>query len=125
MTNKLSQIMMPDGKTKYLFLGGKGGVGKTTMATSIAIWFAEHNYKTTIVSTDPTVSLSTVFQQEIGGEKKVDINLIPNLCGMNINPKDAKGVFQNRFNALASQFNNDPVEEVLGHVKFLGIKQKV
>ncbi|MEW5818415.1 MAG: TRC40/GET3/ArsA family transport-energizing ATPase [Spirochaetota bacterium] len=103
MNDKLKALIMPNGETKYLFFGGKGGVGKTTLATSTAVWFADHGYKTTIVSTDPTVSLSAMFDQEIGGDKRVPIRQVPNLCGLNINPNDAKGVFQRRLNSVVGQ----------------------
>jgi len=113
MNQQLHQLMSPDGKTKYLFFGGKGGVGKTTLATATAVWFADQGYKTTIVSTDPTVSLSAMFAQPIGGEKRVPIRHVPNLCGLNINPNDAKGVFTQRLNSMISQmagtFGNDVI----------------
>lgn len=111
MNKELFHIVLPEnGSTKYLFFGGKGGVGKTTMATATAVWFADHNYKTTIVSTDPTVSLSAVFDQEIGGEIKVPVKNVSNLCGLNINPSDAKGVFQRRLDSMMS-----PISESLGN----------
>jgi len=103
MNNKLINLMSPNGATKYLFFGGKGGVGKTTLATATAVWFADHGHKTTIVSTDPTVSLSAMFSQEIGGEARVPIRHVSNLCGLNINPNDAKGVFQKRLNSVMGQ----------------------
>ncbi|KAF0111765.1 MAG: arsenite efflux ATP-binding protein ArsA [Chloroflexi bacterium] len=103
MDNKFVNIMSPNGSTKYLFFGGKGGVGKTTLATTTAVWFADQGYRTTIVSTDPTVSLSTMFGQEIGGETRVPIRHVSNLCGLNINPNDAKGVFQKRLNSVMGQ----------------------
>lgn len=87
----------------YLFFGGKGGVGKTTMSAATAIWLADHGYKTTIVSTDPTVSLSSVFNQHIGGKEAVPIKEVKNLCGVNINPNDAKGVFQSKLTSMANQ----------------------
>ncbi len=103
MDNKLINLMSPNGGTKYLFFGGKGGVGKTTLATATAVWFADHGYKTTIVSTDPTVSLSAMFGQQIGGEARIPIRHVSNLCGLNINPSDAKGVFQKRLNSVMGQ----------------------
>ncbi len=103
MDQRLSRLMAPNGSTKYLFFGGKGGVGKTSLATATAVWFADHNYKTTIVSTDPTVSLSAMFSQDIGGEARVPIRHVPNLCGLNINPRDARGVFTHRLNSMMSQ----------------------
>lgn len=100
---ELKDLMVPGGKTKYLFFGGKGGVGKTTLATSTAVWFADHGYETTIVSTDPTVSLSAMFGQHIGGEAPAKIHGVKNLCGLNINPHDARGVFQKRLNGVMGQ----------------------
>ncbi len=100
MNAKFKDLMIPNGRPKHLFFGGKGGVGKTTLATATAVWFADHGYETTIVSTDPTVSLSAMFAQEIGGEERVPIRQVQNLRGLNINPKDAKGVFQKRLNTV-------------------------
>lgn len=84
-----------DGK-KFLFFGGKGGVGKTTMAAATAVWMAEQGYSTTIVSTDPTVSLSAIFHQDISAVEKTKINAVNNLWGVNINPSEATGLFQGR-----------------------------
>ena len=94
--NKMLELAKPKGDTKYLFFGGKGGVGKTTMAAATAVWFANAGYNTTIVSTDPTVSLSAIFRQEISATDKTAIEQVPNLRGININPSQATGVFQNR-----------------------------
>ncbi|MEI6090795.1 MAG: TRC40/GET3/ArsA family transport-energizing ATPase [bacterium] len=133
MNQELREKVLPNGSTKYLFFGGKGGVGKTTMATATAIWFADHNYKTTIVSTDPTVSLSAIFNQHIGGDITVPINTVPNLNGLNINPLDAKGVFQKRLNSFTSEisgtFNNDMVsspciEEMATFDQFVSFLEK-
>lgn len=103
MKSDIRFLVMPEGKTKFLFFGGKGGVGKTTLATSTAVWFAEQGYKTTIISTDPTVSLSAVFQQDISSHEKTGIKMVPNLCGMNINPANATGTYQGRLNNLMGQ----------------------
>lgn len=105
MNKDLINKMLPNKKTKYLFFGGKGGVGKTTMATATAVWFADHGYKTTIVSTDPTVSLSAIFAQEIGGETRMPIHHVKNLCGLNINPNDAKGIFTSRLTGVVGQMS--------------------
>ncbi len=103
MNKDLKNLMLPEGTTKYLFFGGKGGVGKTTVATATAVWFADHGYRTTIVSTDPTISLSAMFSQEIKGDVRVPIRHVSNLCGLNINPNDAKGAFQRRLNSVIGQ----------------------
>ncbi len=113
MNHPLNHLVSPNGKTKYLFFGGKGGVGKTTLATATATWFADQGFKTTIVSTDPTVSLSAMFDQPIGGEKRVPIRYVPNLCGLNINPSDAKGVYTQRLTGMMSQISSTFGNEVV------------
>lgn len=105
MNKEFRSNMLPKKTTKYLFFGGKGGVGKTSMATATAVWFADHGYHTTIVSTDPTVSLSAIFNQAIGGDATVPIRHVPNLCGLNINPTDAKGVFMKNLNSMMGQIS--------------------
>ena len=41
-----------------MFVGGKGGVGKTTSSSAIALKLADEGFKTLLVSTDPAHSLS-------------------------------------------------------------------
>lgn len=55
-------------KTKFIILGGKGGVGKTTMAAAGALSLANRypNKKILIFSTDPAHSLSDSFGETIG-----------------------------------------------------------
>lgn len=48
---------------KYYMLGGKGGVGKTSLAASLAVQLAQHGHPTLVVSTDPAHSLSDSLDQ--------------------------------------------------------------
>ena len=90
---------------KFLFFGGKGGVGKTIMAAATAIWLADQGHDTLIVATDPTVSLSATYEQKIGETEITKIDKIENLCGLNINPKKATGVFQTRLQGMMQNFD--------------------
>ncbi len=90
---------------KFLFFGGKGGVGKTTIAAATATWLADQGYNTLIVATDPTVSLSATYEQKIGETEITKISQIKNLCGLNINPKKATGVFQARLQGMMQNFD--------------------
>ncbi len=57
---------------KYIFFGGKGGVGKTVIAGATAIYLASCGKKTLLCSTNPVHSLSSCFgQQFTGGEMHV------------------------------------------------------
>lgn len=91
---------------KFLFFGGKGGVGKTTMAAATAIWLADNGQDTLIVATDPTISLSATYEQKISATDITKISMVNNLCGLNINPKKATGVFQGRLEGMMQNFTN-------------------
>ncbi len=74
--------------TKYIFFSGKGGVGKTTMASATAIHYATEGKKTLIVTTDPASNLADVFEQEIG-HKITAIKDTESLYAMEIDPDEA------------------------------------
>lgn len=57
--------MVKGNDRKYYMLGGKGGVGKTICAASLAVKFANHGHPTVVVSTDPAHSLSDSFAQVV------------------------------------------------------------
>ncbi len=70
---------------KYYLFAGKGGVGKTTMASSLALLLSK-NSKVLLISTDPAHSLSDIFEAKIGSkETKIDENLF----AIEISPEDA------------------------------------
>jgi len=80
---------------RYLFLGGKGGVGKTISASAIGIEFAKHFDRVLIVSTDPAHSLSDCFDQDLSGGEPVRIEGVKgNLFGMELNTKKGYEQFQ-------------------------------
>ena len=49
-----------------LMVGGKGGVGKTTTASALALRAAEQGRRVLLVSTDPAHSLADAFDRPIG-----------------------------------------------------------
>ncbi|VVB16769.1 unnamed protein product [Arabis nemorensis] len=59
--------MVSVSQRKYYLLGGKGGVGKTSCAASLAVKFASYGHPTIVVSTDPAHSLSDSFSQDLSG----------------------------------------------------------
>ncbi|MDR2544448.1 MAG: arsenical pump-driving ATPase GET3 [Methanobrevibacter sp.] len=75
-----------EGKTTFVFVGGKGGVGKTSISAATAIWLAKHNRKTLIVSTDPAHSLSDSLETYIGPDPKL---IMSNLYAVEIDPEVA------------------------------------
>jgi len=81
--------------TRYMFFSGKGGVGKTTMASATAIHYANEGRKVLIVTTDPASNLADVFEQEIG-HKITPIDGVQNLYAMEIEPDVATREYKDR-----------------------------
>ncbi|KAK4480337.1 hypothetical protein RD792_013408 [Penstemon davidsonii] len=86
---------------KYYMLGGKGGVGKTSCAASLAVKFANNGHPTLVVSTDPAHSLSDSFAQDLTGGTLVPVEG-PNspLFALEVNPEKSREEFRS-----ASQTN--------------------
>jgi arsenite-transporting ATPase len=74
--------------TQYIFFSGKGGVGKTSMACTHAVRYADEGKRTLIVTTDPASNLSDTFEQAIG-HQVTPIAGVPNLWAMEIDPDKA------------------------------------
>lgn len=67
-----------------IFVGGKGGVGKSTTAAALAVRMAESGERILLVSTDPAHSLGDLFGTSIGDRKR---ELLPGLHAMEIDPE--------------------------------------
>jgi arsenite-transporting ATPase len=53
---------------RYIFFGGKGGVGKTVMAGGTALWLASQGRRAILASTNPVHSLSGLLGQDVFGQ---------------------------------------------------------
>jgi len=72
---------------KYVFFGGKGGVGKTVSAGVTAQWLAGQGRRTLLASTNPVHSLSGLLGQDVFG-KHTPVSQTPNLWAYEIDTKD-------------------------------------
>jgi arsenite-transporting ATPase len=81
--------------TRFLFFTGKGGVGKTTIASTVAIQLAETGHRVLVVSTDPASNLNDTFDMTIGSSVTAVAD-IPGLSVMNIDPEAAAASYRER-----------------------------
>lgn len=87
--------MVSETQRKYYMLGGKGGVGKTSCAASLAVKFANNGHPTLVVSTDPAHSLSDSFAQDLTGGTLVPVEGPDSpLFALEINPEKAREEFR-------------------------------
>jgi arsenite/tail-anchored protein-transporting ATPase len=73
---------------RYTFFGGKGGVGKTTMAGVTAVALARQGRRTLLASTNPVHSLSGLLDQDVFG-KHVPVEGVENLWAFEIDTREA------------------------------------
>ncbi|WP_296919698.1 arsenical pump-driving ATPase [Megasphaera sp.] len=80
-------------RTKYLFLTGKGGVGKTSVACATAVALADAGHKVLLISTDPASNLQDVFSMELS-DKATPIPEAANLSVANLDPIQAAAAYR-------------------------------
>ena len=64
-----------------LFFGGKGGVGKTTCSSALALAASRAGKRVLLVSTDPAHSTSDIFERSFGADER---EVLPGLTGLEI-----------------------------------------
>ncbi|MCA1826036.1 MAG: ArsA family ATPase [Myxococcales bacterium] len=67
----LTKEILPAG-LRLLFVGGKGGVGKSTAAAALALASADSGQRTLLLSTDPAHSISDVLRTQVG-DREVEV----------------------------------------------------
>jgi len=67
ITTPMAAYLAAHSDLKYLFFGGKGGVGKTALAGAAALWLADQRKRTLLASTNPVHSLSGLLEKSVFG----------------------------------------------------------
>jgi arsenite-transporting ATPase len=104
---------------EYVLYGGKGGVGKTTMAAATGLASARDGTATLVVSTDPAHSLSDTFEIEIPASPERIRDDIP-LYAAEIDPEAAMEEDHAMFGGAGggpkdeSEYESDPADPMGG-----------
>jgi len=101
---------------KWIFVGGKGGVGKTTSSSSISIQLALNNPQKNylLISTDPAHNLSDAFGEKFGKDAR-KVTGLNNLSCMEIDPSSTVQDLSANFNTQNNNNNdiNDPLKNMM------------
>lgn len=84
-----------------LFVGGKGGVGKSTTAAALAVHMAEAGERVLLVSTDPAHSLADLFGTPVGDRER---EILPGMHALEIDPEAEVEHYLGRVSATMRRF---------------------
>jgi len=88
VSTSMADFMTAHPDLRYVFFGGKGGVGKTAMAGMTAVELARQGRRVLLASTNPVHSLSGLLDQNVYG-KQTPVNGVENLWALEIDTSEA------------------------------------
>ena len=94
MAAPLSELLDRRDDQRLVFVGGKGGVGKTSTSSAMAVRFADEGLSTLLVSTDPAHSVSDALAQDLSGGAAVPVAGCENLEVMEVQTDAAVARFR-------------------------------
>lgn len=97
----------PTDAAQFVFVGGKGGVGKTTSSSAIALSLSDKGHKTLLVSTDPAHSLGDALGVDLSSGKLVRIDTETNLWALEIDVEASLREFEELMSGINSQSLSD------------------
>ncbi len=107
-----SHFTLLDAATKYLFFTGKGGVGKTSVSSAVAIALADAGKTVLLVSTDAASNLDEMLGIELRNHP-VAVPGVPGLSVLNIDPDVAAQSYRAR---VVTQMGQMASEEAVATV---------
>lgn len=104
MEQNLKQFLDSKPNLRFVFTGGKGGVGKTVTAACLAHQFAREGKKTLVASLNPVHSLTSVFGQNLSGGQFKQVEGVPNLWAVEVDASDVVGRYRDNISVRVREF---------------------
>ena len=100
---------------RYILVGGKGGVGKTSTSSALAVKLADEGLKTLIISTDPAHSLGDALMTDLSSGRVTPIAEQGGLLyGLEVDLVQAVAEFKKIIQGLKGDGDGDSISEKLG-----------
>ncbi|MCS6788480.1 MAG: arsenic transporter, partial [Aigarchaeota archaeon] len=108
------------GGHKFVFVGGKGGVGKTVIAAALGFDATLQGKKVLLASLNPVHSLTSLFGQNLSGGRLVSIEGVKGLDAVEVEIEDIVRDYKTKMTGRLREFfrwaevpiNPDPFIEV-------------
>ncbi|MEM1945866.1 MAG: ArsA family ATPase, partial [Candidatus Caldarchaeum sp.] len=91
-------------KAKYIFVGGKGGVGKTVSAGAMAAEIARQGKRVLLASLNPVHSLSSLFMQDLSGGTFKNVQGVEGLTAIEVEINDLIERYRSNMAARLKEF---------------------
>jgi len=88
-------VLLTENPPRFLFFTGKGGVGKTTISSAMALELADAGRRVLLVSTDPASNLDEVLGCTLSNRPS-PVPGLPGLCALDIDPVAAAKAYRDR-----------------------------
>jgi arsenite-transporting ATPase len=102
--------------TRFIFFTGKGGVGKTSLSSAMAVALAGQDLRVLLVSTDPASNLAEVLASPVGRVPH-PVEGVPGLDALDIDPNAAAAAYRERIVG--------PIRGVLSDTIVRGIEEQL
>src|SRR5437867_10067740 len=100
----LLELLEQRPKMRYIFTGGKGGVGKTAAAAGLAHHYASQGERVLLASLNPVHSLSSLFGQRLSGGKVIEVQGAKGVHAVEIETTEVAERYRNSIRVRVNEF---------------------
>jgi len=112
------QNVLEQKELKWIFVGGKGGVGKTSVSCSLALQLAKIRRSVLLISTDPAHNISDSFEQQFT-RAPTKVNGVANLMAMEVDSSPPDESLDQMFSDQSGEgadFTKGIIKDLIGNL---------